>query len=171
MASARFTDLDESAAQVAVMLTEAGLGALAGAVYNAVFVPVAVIVPIVEFPFGTAFTAQLTFVLAFPVLVTVATSWTIPAGKTVDMFGGLVARVTPVMADIEEVEELLPLQPPESTRQAVERSATRAVAGAQKEGRALKDARNVCRALVSVMVSSIIIADSGDYEPGIYLAA
>ena len=41
--------MDESATQSAVILTEAGLGAVEGAVYKAAPVPVAAIVPTVEF--------------------------------------------------------------------------------------------------------------------------
>jgi hypothetical protein len=144
--------LDESAAQVAVMLTDAGLGAVAGAVYKAASVPVAVIVPTVEFPFGTPLTAQLTLVSACPVLVTVATNWTIPAGKTDDMPGGFVATLTPITAGW--LDELFP-QPPKSMRKGEARSATTAMACAQKEERAGKDIRSPRRALVSVMVSSI----------------
>ena len=169
IASIRLADLDESAAQVAVMLTDAGLGAVAGAVYNAASVPVAVIVPTVEFPFGTPLTAQLTLVLGFPVLVTVATSGIIPAGKTDGMPGGFVARVTPIMAGGGGVDDLFPPQPPESMRESEQRSATTAVAREQKEDRAMKDTRSPCLALVSVRVSFIhrMLLDSVDYEPGI----
>jgi hypothetical protein len=152
IASTRLADLDESAVQVAVMLTDAGLGAVAGAVYNAASVPVAVIVPTAEFPFGTPLTAQLTLVSGCPVLVTVARSWTIPAGKTDDMPGGFVATVTPITAGC--LDELFP-QPPKSMREGEERSATTAMARAQKEERAGKDARSPRLTLVSVMVSPI----------------
>ena len=74
IASARLADLDESAAQVAVIETDAGLGAVAGAVYKAESVPVAVMVPTAEFPLGTPLTVQLAVVSGCPVLVTVATS-------------------------------------------------------------------------------------------------
>jgi hypothetical protein len=78
------------------MVTEAGLGAVVGAVYKAVSIPVAAIVPTVEFPFGTPSTAQLTLVFGCPALVTVASSWTIAAGLTDDMPDGSVATVTPM---------------------------------------------------------------------------
>ena len=107
IASTKFADLDESAAQFAVMVTDAGLGAVAGAVYNAEPVPVVVIVPTAEFPFGTPLTAQLTLVSGCPALVTAARSWTIPAGKTDDMPGGFVATVTPMSLVI--VRTTLPL--------------------------------------------------------------
>ena len=107
IASTKFPDLDESATQSAVILTEAGLGAVAGAVYKAAPAPVPAIVPTVEFPFGTPLTAQLTLVSGCPALVTVATSWTIPAGKTDDMPEGFVARVTPMSLVI--VKTALPL--------------------------------------------------------------
>jgi len=77
-------------------VAEAGLGAVAGAVYEAVPAPVEATVPNVEFPFGTPLTAQLTFVSGCPALLILARSWTIPAGKTDDMPGGLVATVTPM---------------------------------------------------------------------------
>ena len=94
--SDQFPDLDESATQSAVIFIEAGLGAVAGAVYNAAPAPVVAIVPTVEFPFGTPLTAQLTFVSGCPALVTGARSWSIPPGKTFDMPAGLVAMVTPM---------------------------------------------------------------------------
>jgi len=153
IASTRLADLDESAAQVAVMLTDAGLAAVAGVVYNAVSVPVAVIVPTAEFPFGTPLTAQLTLVSGRPTLVTVATSWTIPVGLTDDMPGGFVARLTPVTAEGGGVDELLPLHPPKSIR--AKRSATTAMASVQKDVRAGEDSRSPCIALFSVMASAI----------------
>jgi hypothetical protein len=107
IASNKFADLDESATQSAVILTEAGLGAVAGAVYKPAPVPVAAIVPIVEFPFGTPLTAQLTFVSGCPALVTVARSWTIPPGKTDNMPEGFVATVTP--RSLVTVRTTLPL--------------------------------------------------------------
>jgi hypothetical protein len=88
------------------------------------------------------------------VLVTVARSWTIPAGKTDDMAGGFVARVTLIMAGGGGVDELFP-QPPRNMREGEERSATTAMARAQKEERAGKDTRSPRLALVSVMVPSI----------------
>ena len=94
IASTKFPDLDESATQFAVILTEAGLGAVAGAVYKAAPAPVAAIVPTVEFPFGIPLTAQLTLVSGCPALVTVARSWAIPPGKTDDMPEGFVATLT-----------------------------------------------------------------------------
>jgi hypothetical protein len=96
IASIKFADLDASATQSALISTEAGLGAPAGAVYKAAPVPVAAIVPTVEFPPGTPLTDQLTFVSGCPALVTVARNWTIPPGKTDNMPGGFVATVTPM---------------------------------------------------------------------------
>jgi hypothetical protein len=105
--SERFPDLDESATQSAVILTEAGLGALAGAVYKAASAPIAAIVPTVEFPFGRPLTAQLTLVSGCPALVTVERSWTVPPGKTEDIPEGFVATVTPMSLVI--VRGALPL--------------------------------------------------------------
>lgn len=79
-----------------MILTEAGLGGVVGALYKAAPIPVAAIVPTIEFPFGTPFTAQLMFVSGWPALVTVARNWTIPPGKTDNMPGGFVATVTPM---------------------------------------------------------------------------
>ena len=92
--SDRFPDLDESDTQSAVTLTEAGLGAVAGAVYKAASAPIVAIVPTVEFPFATPLTAQLTLVSGCPALMTVARSWTVPPGKTDDMPEGFVATLT-----------------------------------------------------------------------------
>jgi hypothetical protein len=92
--SDRFPDLDESATQPEVIVTESGLGAVAGALYKAVFGPIAAIVPTVEFPFATPLTAQLTLVSGCPALMTVARSWTVPPGKTDDMPEGFVATLT-----------------------------------------------------------------------------
>jgi hypothetical protein len=102
-----FADLDESATQFAVILTDAGLGGVVGAVYKAASELVTVIVPIVEFPFGTPLTAQLTFVSGCPALVTAAKSWTIPPGKTDDIPEGFVATVTPMSLVI--IRSALPL--------------------------------------------------------------
>jgi hypothetical protein len=156
IASVRLADLDESAAHVAVMLTDAGLGVVAGAVYKAVPVPVVVIVPTDELPFGTPLTAQFTLVLAFPVLVTVATNWTIPVGNTVDMAGGLVATVTPRMPDGGGgAGELFPPQLPKIMSDAEDRSATTATTCALVDEHLGNDTRGLCLALASVMVSSI----------------
>ncbi|MGC1906715.1 MAG: hypothetical protein WA715_23045 [Candidatus Acidiferrum sp.] len=105
--SERFPDLDESATQFAVTLTEPGLGAVAGAVYKAASAPMAVRVPTIEFPFATPLTAQLTLVSGCPALVTVARSWTVPPGKTEDIPEGFVATVTPMSLVI--VRGALPL--------------------------------------------------------------
>jgi hypothetical protein len=99
--------LDESATQFAVIVTEGGLGAVTGAVYKAASAPIAVIVPSVEFPFGTPSTAQVTLVSGCPALVTVARSGTSPAGNTDDIPDGLVATVTPMSLMI--VRAALPL--------------------------------------------------------------
>jgi hypothetical protein len=107
IASIKFADLDESATQTAVILTEAGFGVVAGAVYEAAPVPVAAIVPKVEFPSGTPLTDQLTFVSGCPALVTLARNWTIPPGKTDNKPGGFVATVTPMSLMI--VRPTLPL--------------------------------------------------------------
>jgi hypothetical protein len=114
-------DFDESAAHVAAIVTDAGLGSMAGAVYKATSAPVVLIVPTAEFPLAMPLTVQFTVVSGCPVLVTVATTWTIPAGETVAMAGGLVDTVTPVIADCEVVivellEELLPPHPPKNMR-------------------------------------------------------
>jgi hypothetical protein len=76
------------------MVTEAGLGGLVGALYQATPGPVAVIVPSVEFPFATPLTAQLTVGSGCPALTSVATSCTDPPGKTFAMPEGLVATLT-----------------------------------------------------------------------------
>jgi hypothetical protein len=91
---------------------ELGFGAVVGAVYQAVSGPVLVIVPTVAFPFATPLTAQCTVVSGFPVLVTAATSWTIPPGETDDMSGGFVATVTPRMDWDGGVDKPVPLQLP-----------------------------------------------------------
>jgi hypothetical protein len=74
MVATTFADLDESAMQSAVMVMELGLSGVAGAVYQAVPGPVAVIVPTVVFPFATPLTAQLTVVSGCPALLTLASS-------------------------------------------------------------------------------------------------
>lgn len=86
----RFADLDESATQTAVIVMELVLGAMVGALYQAVPGPVAAIVPTVEFPFGTPLTAQFTVVSGCPALFTLARSWTVPPGNTNDMPEGFV---------------------------------------------------------------------------------
>ncbi len=65
-------DLDESATQTAVILSESGVGAVVGAVYKAVSTPITVIAPTVEFPFATPLTAQLTVVSGCPALMSLA---------------------------------------------------------------------------------------------------
>ncbi len=144
-------DLDGSATQVAAILTEAG-GVVEGAVYQAASGPVVVIVPTVEFPFGTPLTVQFTAVLECPALVTVATSWTIPPGKTEDMPGGFVATVT-AGADWDE---LLPLQPAKRIVEVSEQSSTTTVTVcAHREERRGKDNEGLCRTLLSVMASPL----------------
>jgi hypothetical protein len=96
IASIKFADLDESATQSAAILTEGGVGAMAGAVYKAVPLPVAVIVPTIEFPSGTPLTDQLKFVSGCPALVIAARSWIDPPGKTDDIPTGFVATLTPI---------------------------------------------------------------------------
>jgi hypothetical protein len=107
IASDKFADLDGSATQPAVMLTEVGLGGIDGAVYQAVSALVTAIVPTVEFPFGTPLTVQLRFASGCPALVTAASSWTVPPGKTDDIPAGFVATVIPMSLTI--VRGALPL--------------------------------------------------------------
>jgi len=107
IASKKFPDLDESATQPAVILTEPGLGGVVGAMYKAASAPVTAIVPTVEFPFATPLTAQLTLVSGCPALMTVARSWTIPPGETDDMPEGFVATLT--LMSLAMVRAALPL--------------------------------------------------------------
>ena len=75
------------AAAIAVMVTPAGLGIVAGAVYE----PIAEIVPVVEFPPATPFTCQVT--LAFTLPTTEAWKvWDVPVGTIAD--AGVTATVT-----------------------------------------------------------------------------
>lgn len=109
-------DADASTVLVAVTVTMAGEGTAAGAVYIAVLVPVATMVPTVELPPGALLTLQVTLVEAVPVEppslpVTVAVNTCAPlvgtlgvAGVTVTTtFGGGggedVDLVTPAQAD------------------------------------------------------------------------
>ena len=91
MVAETWADLDVSARQVAEIKTEPGLGATAGAVYIAIFAPVAMIVPKVALPLGTPLTDQLTPGSGCPLVAIVATSWTIPPGASEDIPEGLVA--------------------------------------------------------------------------------
>jgi hypothetical protein len=126
----RFPDLEGSATLAAVMVTDAGLGAVTGAVYSAVSVPVVAMVPTAELPFGTPLTDQLTLGSGLPAPVTVATSWTIPAGSIDDMSDGLVATAT-VTVGAGGVDELGLPPPP----QAAKTHGTAAVRTAEQPGR------------------------------------
>ena len=74
IASDRVPDLDGSATQAAVILTELGLGAVLGAIYKAEPAPVTAIVPTIEFPFATPLTDQFTLASGCPALLIVASS-------------------------------------------------------------------------------------------------
>jgi len=80
-------DFVASATLVAVTLTVAGEGGVKGAVYTAVFAPLATIVPTVTFPPETPFTLQVTPVEAFPVPVTFAVNTCAPPAVTFTGFG------------------------------------------------------------------------------------
>lgn len=86
-------DFDGSATLVAVTFTLGGAGASAGAVYVAESVPVAAIVPTVEFPPATLLTLQLTATLDAPAPVTVALKFADPPGA---MFAELGAMLTTI---------------------------------------------------------------------------
>ena len=105
--------------------------------------------PAVGFPPGTPFTLQVRAV--FDVPVTVAVSCCGLPSNTLELG---VETVT-VMGPVAEADELFPPQSSKSTREAAERSAMTAVACAEKEERAGKDARSAYLALASVMVSSV----------------
>jgi hypothetical protein len=66
--TAAVANFDGSAALVAVTLTVAGDGALAGAVYVAASAPELAIVPNIAFPPATPFTLQFTVVAGLPLL-------------------------------------------------------------------------------------------------------
>ncbi|MBK5295267.1 MAG: hypothetical protein JJE04_26770 [Acidobacteriia bacterium] len=75
-------DFVGSATLVTAIVTVAGEGKLDGAVYS----PLAEILPLVELPPATPFTAQVTLVLEF-VLVTAAVNCFVPATRTEPLVG------------------------------------------------------------------------------------
>jgi hypothetical protein len=88
------------AAAIAVMETPAGLGIIAGAVYA----PMAVIVPVVEFPPATPFTCQVTLVFRLP---------TTDAWKVCDVPAGTIAAAG-VTATVTVGNRMDPPPPPQA---------------------------------------------------------
>jgi hypothetical protein len=84
-------ELVGSATLMAAIVTVAGEGTIAGAVYN----PLAEILPLVEVPPATPFTDQVTLVSEF-VLVTAAVNCIVPANRTEPLVGETVTVATGV---------------------------------------------------------------------------
>jgi hypothetical protein len=85
-----------SAMLVAIIVTLAGEGTTAGAVYVAPWFPFATIVPIVAFPPAIPFTVQVTAVFGFPVPVTVAAKTCAPPADTVAADGATLTEMSSV---------------------------------------------------------------------------
>ena len=105
-------DLLASACDVAVTLTTAGFGMIAGAVYK----PVASIVPVAVFPPATVFTDHVTLVFVFPVTAAVnacvAPERTVEvAGATVTVIPALVGGVVGGVGDGAPLLLTVPVQP------------------------------------------------------------
>lgn len=106
MVAVALPDFELSAALVAVTVTVAGEGGAGGAVYCAVVVPVATIMPTVEFPPEIPFTLQLTAMDGLGVPDTLAVNTCTPlvgtltvAGETVMAMSSLRFTVAEALAD------------------------------------------------------------------------
>lgn len=84
---------DGFAVLVAATETDAGTGAIAGAVYVAASGPITVSIPTVAFPPLMLFTLQLTAELPAPAPLTVAVKFAVPRGATFAEFGAMLTTM------------------------------------------------------------------------------
>jgi hypothetical protein len=91
-------DFEVSATLVAVTVTTAGEGRMAGAVYRPVVesldAPLPAIVPSAAFPSAIPLTLQITFVVALPAPLTVAVKTCAPPVGTVAVNGEMLTAIT-----------------------------------------------------------------------------